>query len=188
MTEAEIEQVLSTMEVVVDNREQPNRRAENRYKTFGVPFSRCTLNYGDYTYNAELPNGNKIYSLEETIKPCVAVERKMNLEELSGCFTERADSESKDLGVRNRFEKELYRAKENGSKIYLLVEDSTWEKLILGNYNTKFNANSFLASLTAYIARYDLSIIFCKHETSGKLIKEILYRELKERLKNGVYG
>ena len=187
MTEAEIENVLATMSVLVDNREQPNRRAENRYKTFGVPFFRTTLNYGDYTYNAEI-NGKLIYDLSETIKPDVVVERKMSLEELSGCFTEKRESESKELGVRNRFEKELFRAKQNNAKVYLLVEDSTWEKLILGNYNTKFNATSYLASLTAYQARYDLSIIFCKHETSGKLIKEILYRELKEKLRNGVYG
>lgn len=34
----------------------------------------------------------------------------------------------------------------------------------------------------------DLNIIFCKEETSGDLIKEILYRDLKERLERCELG
>ena len=38
------------------------------------------------------------------------------------------------------------------------------------------------ASLTAWLARYNCQIIFCEPATTGKLIREVLYRELKERL------
>jgi hypothetical protein len=36
--------------------------------------------------------------------------------------------------------------------------------------------------------RYELQVIMCKAETSGRLIKEILYRDLKERLERGELG
>lgn len=190
MNNFDIDSVLQSMVVLVDTREQPSARAEKRYQGFGVPYQRTTLNYGDYSYNAKLPDGTYIYSVEKdnkAIRPCVVIERKMSLEELSGCFTLKADIESKQLKVRNRFEKEFLRAKENGAKIYLLVENASWEKLITGKYDTKFNPTAFFASMTAWIARYNIVPIFCKQETSGKMIKEILYRELKERLERGDY-
>jgi hypothetical protein len=42
-----------------------------------------------------------------------------------------------------------------------------------------------MASLMAWTVRYNLRPIFCKAETSGALIKEILYRDMKERLERG---
>ena len=32
-----------------------------------------------------------------------------------------------------------------------------------------------------------MNVVFCKEETSGRLIKEILYRDLKERLERGEF-
>ena len=43
-------------------------------------------------------------------------------------------------------------------------------------------------AVTAWLVRYNANLIFCKEETSGRLIREILYRDLKERLENGEYG
>ena len=187
MDNFEIENVLRTMSIVVDNREQPGDRADKRYRSFGVPYNRATLNYGDYTYNAVLPNGQPIYDLSKTIYPKVIVERKMSLEELSGCFTGKTDIECKKLGVRNRFDKELFRAADNKCKIYLLVEDATYEKILNHRYSTGLNPKSFISTLFARVSRYDVTPIFVQHELSGRLIYEILYRELKERLENGEY-
>jgi hypothetical protein len=36
--------------------------------------------------------------------------------------------------------------------------------------------------------RYDLQLVFCKEETSGKIIKELLYRDLKERIARSEFG
>ena len=102
----------------------------------------------------------------------------MNLEELSSCFTQ----------SRDRFKKEFERAAQDNASVYLLVENGNWEKLMNGHYNTKFNPKAFTASMTAWIARYNLKPIFCRSELSGRLIQEILYRELKERLERGDYG
>jgi hypothetical protein len=37
------------------------------------------------------------------------------------------------------------------------------------------------------MVRYDLQVIFCKEDTSPTLIREILYRDLKERLTKGEF-
>lgn len=124
-----------------------------------------------------MPSGYWLHN-SESINPDVVIERKMNLEELSACLCQQ----------RNRFRSEFERAIESGAKVYLLVEDATWEKLINGGYKTGFNKAAFFASLVAWSVRYDFKIIFCKQETSGNLIHQILYRELKEKLEQGFYG
>lgn len=190
MTVFEVEDCLKSMQVIVDTREQPSKRAEERYKAFGVPYKRQGMAYGDYTYNFTLPNGKPLYGDSESIHGHCVIERKADLTELAGNFCERQkDSpEAVAMNVRNRFEAEFKRATQNGAKIYLLVEDANWENLLNGKYRTKFNSKAFFASITAWMARYNISVIFCKSETSGILIKEILYRELKHRLEGGFYG
>jgi len=174
----EIDACLKSMEILVDTREQPSDKAQKRYDSFQCPYHRQTLDYGDYTYNFTLPNGEKLFMDDERVAGDVVIERKMSLEELSGCLCQQ----------RSRFEREFERASKYSTKIYLLVEDANWEKIYAGRYNTKFNSKAYIASLTAFMARYDITPIFCKSEVSGKLIREILYRELKERLEDGFYG
>lgn len=173
----EQKEVLRSFEILIDTREQPSERAKRRYESFGVPYRRATLYYGDYTYNATLPDGAQLHSLSETIKPICAVERKMNLDELAGCFTR----------SRDRFKREFERAQENGCRIYLICENANWENLLTGRYRSLFNENAFAASTAAWMVRYNMNVIFCKEETSGRLIKEILYRDLKERLERGEF-
>lgn len=48
-------------------------------------------------------------------------------------------------------------------------------------------ANAFTASGIAWMIRYNANIIFCKEETSSRLIREILYRDLKGRLERGEF-
>lgn len=174
----DIKKVLDSFEILVDSREQDTDRAQRRYKSFGVPYTqRVTLSYGDYTYNATLPNGKKIFDISKTIKPLCAIERKMDLDELAGCYTR----------SRQRFQKEFERALENGCRIYLICENANWENLLNGKYRSKLNPNAFMASEIAWMIRYNMNVIFCKEETSGRLIKEILYRDLKERLERGEF-
>lgn len=170
--------VLDSFSVLIDTREQDTDRARRRYKSLGVPYERATLSYGDYCYNATLPDGSKIYDQDQTIEPLAVVERKMNLDELAQCFTR----------GRDRFQREFERAREQGCRIYLIVENANWENLLNGKYRTRFNANAFTASQIAWMVRYNMNVMYCKEETSGRLIKEILYRDLKERLECGDFG
>ena len=177
MTVFEQKEVLNTFEILIDTREQETKRAKKRFAMFGVPFRRVTLSYGDYAYNAVLPNGRSIYDVSRTIEPICAIERKMDLDELAGCYTR----------SRRRFQREFEKATENRCRMYLICENATWENLLNGKYRSQFNAKAFMASGIAWMVRYNTNVIFCKEETSGVLIREILYRDLKERLERGEF-
>lgn len=131
----------------------------------GCHYERIALNFGDYSAKFPLPNG-EWFSLADK----VVVERKMDLTELCACYCRE----------RGRFTKEFERAKEAGAKIYLLIEDATWENAYNGKYRSQMRSSALIASMLAWLARYDCQMIFCKAETSGKIIKDILYREGKE--------
>ena len=178
MHPVDIQTTLSSFSVLCDTREQDTARARERYERIGVPVHRAKLNYGDYTYNATLPDGTKLFDTETPIDPLCSVERKMSLDELAMCL-------GKD---RKRFEREFDRAREAKARVILLCENASWENLVNGRYRSKLNANAYLGSLTAWSVRYGFQIVFCKEETSGRLIREFLYRDLKERLERGEFG
>ena len=96
----------------------------------------------------------------------------MDLDELAQCY----------CNGRKRFEREFERAQTAGAKIYLLVENATWEDAYMGNYRSKMSPQSLTASMLAWLARYRCQLIFCRQRTSGRLIYDILYREAREHL------
>lgn len=169
--------VLESFTILRDSREQDTERARRRYAAMGVPCERATLSYGDYTYNAILPDGKPLHDLTGTINPLCAVERKMNLDELAQCFTR----------GRDRFQREFERAAEHGCRVYLIVENGSWEHLLNGKYRSKLNPDAFKGSLDAWMVRYNTNVIFCKEETTGERIRSILFRDLKERLEQGEF-
>ena len=177
MTNFEVQEVLDTFQIIVDNREHMTPKASERYKSFGVPYKFGTLSYCDYCGQITLPDGD-LYQTGSAIRPACCIERKMSLDELAMCFTR----------SRDRFRREMERAAEAGSIVYLLIENGSYEAIINHRYRSRFLPNAFLASLTAWTVRYNLRLVFCKAETSGALIKEILYRDMKERLERGEYG
>ena len=65
---------------------------------------------------------------------------------------------------------------------YLLIENGDWEKAYTGSYRSQVKPEALTASIIAWLARYNCQLLFCKEETSGKLIHDVLYREMKERL------
>lgn len=168
----EKESVLKTFRIIADTREQNTPQCSERFKAFGVPVERATLSYGDYCGQVTMPDGSDLIDVSITISaPCV-IERKMSLDELASCLTR----------GRPRFQREFERAMDQGAKVYLLVENGSWEAIMNHRYRSRFNPNAFRSSLTAWIVRYGLTPIFCRSGTSGVLIKEILYRDMKERL------
>lgn len=134
-----------------------------------LPYERKKLDFGDYSAKCTLPQGEEIDFSSE-----FAIERKMSLDELCACYCR----------SRQRFQKEFERAKEKNAKLYLLIENASWENVYNSKYRSKMTSKALSASMLAYLARYDCQLIFCKSETSGKLIGDIIYREVKERLEN----
>ena len=117
-----------------------------------------------------LPNG-ETFSLENH----AVVERKMSIGEICGNFCQN----------RATCICEFVRIKEAGTKAYIIVEvGASWEAIYNHRYHSKMAPQALVASLTAWMARYNAHIIFCRAETFPKLCREILYREAKEILSN----
>lgn len=169
MNPFEVSRALKNLTLIVDTREQDTDRLRRRIRQTGLSFVRQKLDFGDYSAKTTLDNGT-----EFDISGSVSIERKMNLDELCACYCK----------GRKRFTREFERAKSAGAKVYLLIENANWEKAYNGSYRSKMSPQALTASLFAWLARYNCQIIFCKEEISGKIIREILYREMKERLES----
>ena len=163
----DLKTTLDSFYVIADTREQDTPRARRRYASMGCDIQRRCLSYGDYAGAVTLPDGSELMG-------DARVERKMNLDELAQCFT----------SGRERFTREFERATADGARIYLLVENATWEHLYAGQYRSRFSVPAFVASTLAFMVRYNAGLIFCKEETSGRLIREILFRDIKEKLEH----
>ena len=101
----------------------------------------------------------------------VAIERKMDLSELSHCYCQE----------RKRFVREFERAKGRG------LSYISWSRMgaltgLTAATTGRVHPKSLTASMLAWLARYNCQILFCKEENSGQVIHDVLYRELKERL------
>lgn len=161
----EAEECLRSMVYCVDRREQPTKALEKRLG-YLQPYERETLNAGDYTAKTLLPDGTWFYVP-------AAVERKMSLTEISGNFTRE----------RERFRAEFNRAREHGIRLYLLIEQASWEGAYAGAYRSKLKPQSMVASLLTWSARYGCMISMCERpDTGGKLIRDILHYEMREAL------
>ena len=179
MDRFEIEDTLKTFRIIADTREHNTDKAAARFAALGAGMERGTLDYGDYCANITLPDGRQLYDTSvNRIYPKCVIERKMSLDELAECFTR----------SRARFEREFHRAEEHSAKVFLLVESADYEMIYRHNYRSRFRPKSYIASLCAWVVRYNLIPVFCEPGTSAKLIREYLYRDIKERLEKGEYG
>ena len=158
---------METFTIVYDTREHETEKLQQRLKSFGCPVVRKKLPFGDYSAFCTLPSG-EIFSLEDR----VCVERKEHFDELASCYTSQ----------RARFTREFERAKEAGAKLYLLVEMASWEKAYSGIYKSKMTPQSLIGSMTTWFARYNCSPLFCQPDTTGKLIHDVLIKEMREAL------
>lgn len=162
-----LERAMKTLTLIVDTREQETESLQKRLADAGLPYKRKKLDFGDYSAEVTLDTGETI-----SLANRVVVERKMNIDELAMCYTSQ----------RDRFEREFERAKAAGAKIYLLVENLDFAKLLRGDYRSQMHPNALLASLFAFLARYNCQAIPCSPKTTGRLIREIMKREAKEWL------
>lgn len=161
----EADECLKRMVFCVDTREQPTSNLEKRLEVL-QPWARETLHAGDYTAKTLLPDGTWFYCP-------AAIERKMNLTEISGNFTR----------DRKRFTAEFNRARERGTRLYLLIEHANWEDAYAGAYRSKMAPQSLIASLLTWCARYGCPVVMCRRsETGAKLIRDILHYEMREAL------
>lgn len=168
MNLAEVDKTLSTMVVLYDTREQdtPRRRARLAQIEQYCPTARALLNYGDYSARVTIDGEPKQLP--------VAIERKMNLDELCQCFT----------SARKRFTREFERMRQQSGKMYLLIENANWDDVYQHRYRSQMTANSLIASIDTWAARYGCPVVMCGERLTGKRIYHILHYEAREWLQN----
>ena len=180
----EAEECLQNMVYVVDSLEQHTEALDIRL-SYLQPFVRERLLSGDYTAKTLLPNGTWFYLP-------VSIERKMSLSEAAGNFCRE----------RERFRAEFNRARDAEIRLYILIEQSSWENAYAGAYRSQMKPQSLIASLLTWMARYGCPILLCDVSAddkeaqeeknkrtamlSGKLIRDILKYEMREALERMV--
>ena len=132
-TDKEMEELISSMVILVDTREKVNQHILDYFDKKGIAYKVKALDRGDYSFmlkaNEKLGIPRDLYFSNKVI-----VERKGSLEELSGNLTQE----------RDRFEKELCLAPNH--KV-LLIENANYSDIATGNYNTKYDKIQVLLHL-----------------------------------------
>lgn len=164
-TDADLKKALQDLTILVDTREKVNDHLLSWFDKNKVKYITRGLETGDYSVSL----GSMTFEDE------IAFERKANLDEIAGNFT----------AYRERFEREMLRAKANGIKLFLIIENASWNDIFLHNYRSKLTPKSFLATLLAWQARYNLSIVFCKPSETAQIIHGTSYYWVRDRLKKG---
>lgn len=107
-----LDEIKKNIIVIVDSREQKNLHVLSRLSEKGIKFMVSALKYGDYSFYIQ---GNEEQGIEESIFfwDKVVVERKNSLLEIAGNFCK----------GRTRFYQEFAKAKNDGCKVTLMIED-----------------------------------------------------------------
>ena len=170
-TDTEINKLLESIIILIDSREQKIDHIINYFNAKNIAYRVEKLEHGDFTCmipkNEELGIYRDMY-----FNNIISIERKANLEELSSNFTR----------DRYRIENEFIRSK---GKLILLIENSSYEDIINGKYNTKYKPKSFIATLKSFESRYNLQTNFINKAYTGNFIYFTLYYAVRELLKNG---
>lgn len=169
------------IKMITDSRERSWDHIRNVWEAKGIDYyiKDKGLKTGDYSIAVKTPKGEVISFHDK-----VVIERKACLTELCGNLTDNRDSSGK-----NRFIRELERAKKDGIKLILLIEDADgYDKALRGFFRedkpSRMNSNGFIGMLMAYKARYDFEIVWLDKSLSASYIYKLLYYEAREYLKN----
>jgi len=161
-TDAETKALLKNLTMLVDTREQKNQHIIKYFTDKGIPYKVQKLDYGDYS--AFIPKNVELGVLRDIyLSDNINVERKANLDELAQNLTH----------GRTQIENEFLRSK--GSKLYLMVEDATWQDIQLKKYRADYSPTAYMGTLRAFEARYDIRINFTLSANSGSFIYSVLF-------------
>lgn len=169
-TDKEIKEILKSLTILCDTREQKNAHIIEYFDSVKVNYKQKKLDYGDYSFmipkNPEMDIPRDLYFDKE-----IMIEKKNGLDELAGNTTKE----------RDRFEKELALSPPN--KV-LLVENSTYSDLIEGKYRSDYSPKAYWATLHTFMVRYNIPVFFMPDKKySGVFIRGYFTYYLKEKLR-----
>ena len=171
----EIKQLIDSMVVLIDTREQKNEYITKALDKKGIEYKNKSLRYGDYSFL--LPENEDLgISKEISFANEIVIERKgsgnTGLDELAGNLTQ----------GRTEFQNELIKAAGDGCDFYLMIEDGNWRMLRDGVYESQYNSKSFIASLKAYEARWGVRVNFVDSNLSAWWVYHTFKYYLREYL------
>lgn len=171
-TDTELKQLLQSMVILIDTREQENGHITSYFDKQKIAYDSRKLDFGDYSLMLPASPAHGIVRDTYFVNG-IAIERKASLEELSGNLTQE----------RARFESELIRASK--ARLLLLIENASYADIIGHKYRTQYEPKAFLAALKTYEVRYGLSLNFVAAVCAGNYIYHTFYYYLREYLKGG---
>ena len=170
-TDKEINALLKSMVIIIDSNEQVFDHISAWFDKKKIPYVIENLDFCDYSFylpaNSELGIGRNLYFDKK-----IAIERKRNLEEISTNFGK----------GRTQFENEFIRST---GKIFLLIENASYEDIINKKYNTELTPQSFVGSLHSFSDRYNLTVQFMK---DNKYSAQYIYYTFYYYLRNCLLG
>ncbi|TCP32161.1 ERCC4 domain-containing protein [Scopulibacillus darangshiensis] len=170
-TDKELKAVLDTLIITVDTREQRNQHILDYFRKKDVAFKFQTMKTADYS--AVIPQNIEL-GITRDLFLNAAIERKNGVNELV-----------ESIKDRSRFENELIRASRH--PFILIVEDlEGYQKILNGNYRSKYDPKALLGSLKTFEARYNFSTVFINPTTSGNYIFHSMLYRAREMLKGGI--
>lgn len=140
--------------VLCDTREKKNDHVLAYFERHGIPYSVQTVHTGDYMDSAKMDT---------------TVDRKQNLEELSG-----------NLCTKNsRFWREVRRSKEEGLKMAVLCEHGGKIRSIkdVAGWRSRYSrvsGKSLMEEIYRVHIAYGVDFFFCDKRSTGRRILEIL--------------
>lgn len=167
-TDKEMKTILDSLIIIVDTREQKNVHILDYFRKKEVPFKLRTMKTGDYS--AMIPKNDDL-GLPRDLYLSAAIERKNGVDELV-----------QSIKDRQRFENELIRSTKH--PFTMIVEElGGYEKILKGEYRSKYKPESLLGSLKSFEARYNFTTVFVDPKTSGNYIYHSLLYRCREMLK-----
>ncbi|MED1302624.1 nuclease [[Bacillus thuringiensis] serovar konkukian] len=169
-SDKELKQILDTLAIIVDTREQKNQHVLDYFRKKKVPFKIRTMKTCDYS--AMIPKNIEM-GITRDIYLSAGLERKNGVDELV-----------ESIKDRTRFENELIRASKNPFVLY--VEDlGGYQKILKGEYRSKYKPEALLGSLKTFEVRYNFSTVFLPPSTTGNYIYHHFLYMARELLKKG---
>ena len=151
--------------IIIDTREKPKAIANIKkyFDAHGIEYESKKLDFGDYMTDE---HGG------------ISIDRKQNINELAkNCTIE-----------HDRFKRELERARNAGAKLVILVEQNRYtfrtdhitihEPLDLIRWQSKYsvvNGDRVYRILCKWMNEYDLDVVFCAKQSTGRMITKILF-------------
>lgn len=177
-TDTEIKKLLKeNFLILYDTREQQNQHILDFLDKKKIKYKKQKINEGDYT---AIITAREDMGITRDLYFNVAVERKNSVDELASNLGEKRDDYRDDI----RLERELKRARQKGTMIYLVVEDKDgMENITKGNYRSQYSSTAFEAKLTSIEINYLKGIKFVDRAEAGRQILKILYYSVMEALK-----